>query len=432
MKKCLISLFALLCFCAQALAETDSRGDTLMMVNKFSKNWEWGAGVGAQAFLAEYTITDFKVKDWWSPALDLWIQKWASPVFGIGIGFNAAGYKGLYYRDESGEGGDIRATFRSGSDSHYGGRAWMARGAYGNVFAKANFNLTNLFWGYDPGRIFDWTGYLGGGVIFPMSKVSYRAVGATFNAGLNFHWRLNRAWLLGFSVRGALVSDSFNGIDYVVSGDNKNIPLDGMIGATVGFAYRFGFVSRKDNESGKVSTHEWVPESVAVTSSAVTAREIERAVREASDSRDSELAAASRRLAENDRTIAALQDRNAALADELRNLSGRYWAHVNFVIDRWEISTSEKVNILAASDYIKSHPGQKFIVCGYADVQTADAAHNEMLSRKRAEAVYNVLVGEFGVNPEQISAEHYGGVDYMFFQDAQCSRSVIITAAKGE
>lgn len=422
MKKCVLSLLAFLCFCVISAAETKNQNDSLMMVNKFSKNWEFGVGVGAQSYLGEYTITDFKIKDWWCPAVDVWIQKWASPVFGIGLGLNVSGYKGLCMTN-----GDVRNTFvRKGKYDNF---CDIATGAYGNLFAKANFDLTNLFWGYNPKRIFSWTGYLGGGVIFPMSKVTYKALGATFNAGLNFHWHLNRAWLLGFSVRGALISDSFNGIDYVTSGDKNNIPLDGMIGATVGFAYRFGFAQRKDNKSGEVSTHEWVPESVAVSSSPVVARELESAVNSVAESKDAEIAAANQKLSEVNNTVIVLQNQNAELLEKLKNVHGRYWAHVNFVIDRWEIVKSEKVNILAASDYIKSHPGQKFAVCGYADVQTANAKHNEMLSDKRAEAVYNVLVNEFGVNPEQLEVEHFGGVDYMFFQDAQCSRSVIITTA---
>jgi len=41
-----------------------------------------------------------------------------------------------------------------------------------------------------------------------------------------------------------------------------------------------------------------------------------------------------------------------------------------------------------------------------------------------------VLVDEFGVNPDQLSVESFGGVDKMFFNDESLSRCAIISDAQ--
>ena len=50
---------------------------------------------------------------------------------------------------------------------------------------------------------------------------------------------------------------------------------------------------------------------------------------------------------------------------------------------------------------------------------------NERLSKARAEAVYNCLVEEFGVNKSQLKVDYKGGVENMFYDDPRMSRAVI-------
>ena len=106
------------------------------------------------------------------------------------------------------------------------------------------------------------------------------------------------------------------------------------------------------------------------------------------------------------------------------------WFHINFIVDRWDISKKELINIHAVADLIKSTPNVKYLVCGYADKQTATPPHNLMLSQNRADAVYNALVNEFGVDPDQLVKDYKGGVDYMFYNMKELSRCVMITSIK--
>ena len=51
-----------------------------------------------------------------------------------------------------------------------------------------------------------------------------------------------------------------------------------------------------------------------------------------------------------------------------------------------------------------------------------------MLSKNRVEAVYDCLVNQFGVDPNQLVTDYKGGVDYMFYNDKELSRCVMITS----
>ena len=414
MKKLFITFVCLVTAIA-AFAENgnESPDSTLLLANKFSKNWEIHLYVGAQNFLAEYTRSN-TFNDMWCPGIDFNINKWASPGWGFGLGVNAAGYKGLYYT------GDKKAIYAEPDDPVYEKEKGfhMADGLYGNVFAKAMFNATNIIGGYKPGRVFELTGYLGGGVIFPMCKVSYSSVGASFNAGLNFQFHVSKSVLLGFSVRGALYSDGFNGISYLTSEDHHNITLDGMIGATAGVAYKFGYVDRKNKVTGEIEEYEWV----------YAERMVNDAVHQVETAKDAEIAVEREKAETAEASLVALRDENGKL--QARNVvqDVDYWIHIAFAIDRWKITNNEKVNLMSASQYIKSHPGTVFYVRGYADKQTATPSHNSMLAGNRANAVRDVLVNEFGVDPAQLEVEQYGGVDYMYFNDEVCSRCVIISS----
>jgi len=67
-------------------------------------------------------------------------------------------------------------------------------------------------------------------------------------------------------------------------------------------------------------------------------------------------------------------------------------------------------------------------VSGYADAATGNKKINEKLSRDRAQAVYDCLTKEFGVQASQLEIDYKGGVDNMFYDDPALSRAVITRA----
>ena len=79
---------------------------------------------------------------------------------------------------------------------------------------------------------------------------------------------------------------------------------------------------------------------------------------------------------------------------------------------------------------IKATPGKKYNVVGYADAQTGNAEGNAQLAQSRAQNVYDILVNQYGVSRDSLVLDSKGGVDNMYYDDAQLSRSVIISEVK--
>ena len=100
---------------------------------------------------------------------------------------------------------------------------------------------------------------------------------------------------------------------------------------------------------------------------------------------------------------------------------------VNFVIDKVEVVNRERVNLKVVAEMMKATPDQKYLVCGYADKYTGSVKRNIWLAEHRAKNVYRILTEEFGVPASQLILDDKGGVDNMFYDDPQLSRSVIIT-----
>ena len=397
--------------------------DGTVMVNEFSKNWEIAFGVGTQAFIGEYSTTDLKFGDWWAlPAFYFSIQKWASPFLGIGLGFNVAPFKGLYGT------GDTSATWAASGDDIYSGNLKMQNGWYGNAFVKGLVDFTNLFAGYKSDRNYHLTGYIGGGLVFPFGATSYKSTNASVNLGLINQFKLSQNWLLNLAIRGAFYGDDINGISYFTSGDKNNVPLDAMAGITLGVSYKFGFVEKTNPVSGEKVITEWLPLTAAIITSKEYAAALEETMKALEDGKNTEkaLADANKALLDKDAELAAAKAEAEANANKVVEKMIDYRQIVNFPIDKCTVSNREKVSIMLAAEVMKAAPDTKFLVTGYADKQTATPKRNKELSEGRAAAVKKILVNEFGIPEDQLVIDDMGGVDYMYYNDPQCSRTVVI------
>ena len=376
-----------------------------VFTNGFWHNWEISAGIGPHLYYGE---NDWKVAKWTEmvtfPAIDLYLTKWASPSFGVGLGITAGKFKGLYQTTPDKNAHDVfnpKGNFQQNPPVYYTDAASIydvehlavQKGWFANAYALAHANLMNIFGGYKPDRFFEIDAYAGGGLMYGLTKGS-RVPGASFNAGLINKFRLADQLHLMLNVRGALIGDDFDGEAYIDEPTQdhwiKNHKLDGNFGITAGLAYNIGKEYSKWRLAERTSTMQYNKELV---------KEIVTEIKEVP---------------------------KVEYITEVPEV----WFHINFVIDRWDISKKELINIHAVSDLIKSTPNTKYLICGYADKQTATPPHNLMLSENRAKAVYNVMVNEFGVNPDQLVVDYKGGVDYMFYNMKELSRCTMITSIK--
>ena len=57
---------------------------------------------------------------------------------------------------------------------------------------------------------------------------------------------------------------------------------------------------------------------------------------------------------------------------------------------------------------MKANPDQNVAIVGYADKDTGTSEYNMGLSKRRAQAVYNVLTNEYGINPDRLAIQAEG------------------------
>lgn len=83
-------------------------------------------------------------------------------------------------------------------------------------------------------------------------------------------------------------------------------------------------------------------------------------------------------------------------------------ATVRFKINSAKISDVEMVNVYNIAQWMKDNPDQNVAIVGYADKDTGTATYNMGLSKRRAEAVRDVLVNKYGINPDRLSIDAEG------------------------
>lgn len=427
MKKSLFVLLAVSLLSTGVNAQ-ESENQTKFQKNSYEtrdfwSNWSLTLAGGAQFYMGENDkYMDFG--DRITPAVDLFLHKWVSPVYGFGIGATGLQVKGLYlYHIPNNEGvienGNIYASWPK--DKQYltrdGGKEYNEQnGFFVNPFLYFALDLDNLFAGYKYDRFYNVAIYAGGGlgVGFDQKERGYNHVVPTFNAGIINKFRLCEKWSLLLNLRGALVGDDFDGesreSEPTESAIIKNIPMDGIFGATVGISYNFG----KRPEQGFRNAANTVYYDQMIAAKDQSIERLGQNLQNA-DAREKEL-------------LATLQQMKENSSKENHKLDLRF--HINFDIDKSILTNRELLDLQIISEIMKQDESIKYNINGYADVQTGSENRNDTLSQDRVNAVVNVLTEKYGVNPDQLVTNYNGGVDTMFLEDNTLSRCVMITTVK--
>ncbi|ARC87317.1 OmpA family protein [Rhodovulum sp. MB263] len=97
----------------------------------------------------------------------------------------------------------------------------------------------------------------------------------------------------------------------------------------------------------------------------------------------------------------------AGLAERLARDGHAVLAGIDFATAETTLGTGPFPALEALADYLRAHPGSKVVLVGHTDTQ-GGLAGNIALSRKRAEAVRDHLVGRLGIPAAQVAAEGVG------------------------
>ncbi len=352
--------------------------------NRFWSNWFVSAGGGVNLYFGDHD-KQVKFGKRLAPAVDVAIGKWFTPGIGVRFAYSGLSVKGATQTGIHSTGEEVPGK------GGYG--YWLTKQKFNffNFHLDAMFNVSNLLFGYNPNRVYSLSPYVGLGVMKTNDTPKATEIAGHF--GLLNSFRLCDALDLNLDIRGTLVSDAFDGEAYGRGGE-------GMLSATVGLTYKF-----KKRGWDKAKT------VVRIDNRAINALR-----QQLSDAE-----------AENERLKRALAEGNREKAKEIVTKASANL--VTFQIGKATLSNEARANLGMMAEAIKS--GDKSVVytiTGYADAGTGSKRLNERLSKKRAEAVFNCLVKEFGVSESQLRVDHKGGVDNMFYDDPRLSRAVITKA----
>lgn len=370
----------------------DSKGYSVQ-TNGFWKNWFLSIGGGAQTYFGDHN-RQLLWKNRISPAFDVAAGKWFTPGIGVRGMFSGLTLKGATQAEGAYSTGE---SIKEKPD--YGYWLYYQEFNYMNLHVDVMLNMTNLCCGFKEERVYNIIPYFGIGWAAVLEDADRLQTGLTpgrevsANIGLINQFRLNRLLDLNIDIRGGYVQDRFDGED--------------------GGRYGEGLLSATANLVWKIGGNTWDRSKTIVRYDNRTIN----ALREQMDqlSRDNE--ALQKALEDcNEEKAAAAAKKLAVVAPNL----------VTFKINKSNLSKEARANLGLLAEVIKQCDSSVvYTITGYADAATGNKTINDRLSKERAEAVYNCLVKEFGVNPEQLRVEYKGGVENMFYDDPALSRAVI-------
>ena len=410
MKKCIISFLFFVC-AFTAAAQTGDNVESQTVVNKtveeksvvssnhqvitnfFRHNWFVLADAGVNAYWGDYTSkTPFGSR--LTPQFNIGVGKWFVPGFGAKLQFT--GFRSR--ADKWSEG-----FYTHASEEYFdkdGNSYWKERVKWFNFNIDLMFNISRIIKGYEgigsPELMNQFIASIGLGVTHPYDFPRYPNNDFAGHIELQYSRFFTEAKAVSLDVRfrTILQSTQFDGVaDHFF---DKNFSLN------VGVTYYF-------KERGWKRT-------VANTTYYVEDQTTINRLNDEINNLKQELAQAQAQAAP---VVAAVPISTS------KTITFPYL--VNFVIDKVKVVNRERVNLKVVAEMIMATPEQKYLICGYADKYTGSVERNIWLAENRAKNVFKILTKEFGVPAEQLILDDKGGVDNMFYDDPQLSRSVIIS-----
>ena len=337
---------------------------------------------------AQYTLGEIDFSDLISPNVQVAIGRQFSPVFGARLAVNAW---------------QSKAGIEAGNTTYKWNWKYVAPGI------DLTFNLSNLFCGFNPNRIFNFSVFAGAGAnigwdnqindinaaaaaLYPYTttatgtseNTSYAWDGTKVRvfgrAGVAADFKLSDAISLGLEVNANTLSDRYN--------SKKAGNWDWYFNALAGVKINLGKTySTRTIEAPKV------PEKVIE-------RVIERVVEKP----------VPQQVVEPTRAVAEKKEvEDSKFRRDIFYLkAGKTW-----------IDKSEYHKVKEVADYMKEHPNCTVEITGYADRGTGNPKINNNLSQRRAQAVANMLIRNYGIKKNRIKVDFKGDTIQPFAKEIE-------------
>jgi len=344
------------------------------LINPFKSNWFITAQGGVNAYFSHHdAVRDFQ--DRLAPAVNIYVGKWFTPVFGARIGVDWMWLKGM--TDEG-----------MGMIPNEHGTEGYSKTRYSDIGPSFDLmvNLTNLFCGYKPDRFYNFTLYGGAGGYWTMihhinsngdacngwHNAHDRVL--TFRAGIINSFRLAKGLDLNLDLRASAIDGVNDGSEYLL--ENRT-----FLAAQAYLGLTYKFVDR-----------EWHHPVVPVCPPA-----------ENCDALRARLSAADARIADLEAQLRDCLNRPAPAKAKKAPLATIYYP-----INVYRLTREDNNVLEAVAHVMKDNANNKYILTGWADNYTGTDAINIRLRHNRVNGVYNRLI-KLGVPESQLTATTNNG-----------------------
>ena len=376
MKKSKVLLAAALMSVSSAAMAQATYTDSEENVYTFQKHWFLDLQGGAQ-----YTLGEAKFGDLISPNVQLGLGYQFNPVFGMRLQVNGWQSKGGW------------AAYRK----NIGDEPFSADYKYNYVAPGLDFmfNLSNLFCGWNPNRVFNVTAFIGGGANIAWGNDEANEIGAHIKdldkynlkylwdgtkvrpfgrAGLDLEFKVSKAVSIMLEGNANITTDKYNS----KNADNPDWYFNALAGVRINLGKTYNKTEPVKETPAPRPVEEYVkPEPKPEPK--VEEKKVEEIRRD-----------------------------------------------VFFVINSNKIRESEDAKIKEVVDYLNQYPDAKVVVTGYADAGTGNNTINDRLSAKRAAAVVKALKEKYGVAADRITEDSKGSRVQPFSENDKNRVSIMI------
>ena len=328
---------------------------------------------------AQYTLGEAKFGDLISPNVQLGIGYQFSPVFGMRLQANGWQSKGGW----------------NGYKATKDGTPYTADYKFKYVAPGLDFmfNLSNLFCGWNPNRVFNATAFIGGGANFAWGNDEVNEIAANIKdqrsylleylwddtkvrpfgrAGIDLEFKVSKAVSIMIEGNANFTSDKYN--------SKKAGNADWYFNALAGLRINLG----KSHTKAEPVKEAPVPVQEYVKPEPKPQPKVEE-----------------------------------KKVEEIRR-------DVFFVINSNKIASNEESKIKEVVDFLNANPEAKVVVTGYADAGTGNDRINDRISAKRAAAVVKALKEKYGIAESRITEDSKGARVQPFSENDKNRVSIMV------
>mgnify|MGYP000643377545 FL=1 len=328
---------------------------------------------------AQYTLGEAKFGDLISPNVQLGIGYQFSPVFGMRLQANGWQSKGGW----------------NGYKATKDGTPYTADYKFKYVAPGLDFmfNLSNLFCGWNPNRVFNATAFIGGGANFAWGNDEVNEIAANIKDQHNY--LLEYLWdgtkVRPFGRAGIDLEFKVSKSVSIMLEGNANITTDKYNSKKAGNAdWYFNALAGLRINLGKSHT-----KAEPVKEAPVPVQEY---------------------VKPEPKPQPKVEEKKV---EEIRR-------DVFFVINSNKIASNEESKIKEVVDFLNANPDAKVVVTGYADAGTGNDRINDRISAKRAAAVVKVLKEKYGIEESRITEDSKGARVQPFSENDKNRVSIMV------